>query len=194
MKESVHTIGEQTSETITPNLANRTNAEASELTTRQTQTTPEKSAPRLPPRWFVRAFWFGHRRVYRLTGGRLGLWRPKKNRWGALRLNTIGRRSGREHSVMVGYFEDGPNLVTMAMNGWGKGEPAWWLNLQTHPEVSVDLPDGHRLVTGRAAQGAERERLWSRWQQIDKDLDAYAELRMTETAVVVLEPRVAVNH
>ena len=39
---------------------------------------------------------------------------------------------------MVGYFEDGPNLVTMAMNGWADGEPAWWLNLQAHPEVSVD--------------------------------------------------------
>jgi len=26
--------------------------------------------------------------------------------------------------MMVGYFEDGPNLVTMAMNGWGDAEPA----------------------------------------------------------------------
>ncbi|MGZ9111606.1 MAG: hypothetical protein ACXW3X_11105, partial [Rhodoplanes sp.] len=45
-------------------------------------------------------------------------------------------RTGLERSVMVGYFEDGPNLVTMAMNGWGEGEPAWWLNLQSHPDAS----------------------------------------------------------
>ena len=43
--------------------------------------------------------------------------------------------------------------------------------------------------TGRAAQGNERERLWARWQEIDKNLDAYAARRSTETAIVILEPR-----
>jgi deazaflavin-dependent oxidoreductase (nitroreductase family) len=147
-----------------------------------------KAKPRLPPRWFIRRFWFAHRRLYRLTGGRVGLWRPKPNRWGALRLNTVGRRTGHERSAMVGYFEDGPNLVTMAMNGWGDGEPAWWLNLQAHPDTRVDLADGPRQVKARAAHGAERERLWSRWREIDKNLDAYAARRTTETAVVIFEP------
>ena len=145
--------------------------------------------PRLPPRWFMRFFWLNHRRLYNLTGGRVGLRRPKHNGWGVMRLTTIGRRSGQEHSVMVGYFEDDLNLVTMAMNGWGEGEPAWWLNLQAHPDVQVNLVDGSRLVTGRAAQGEERERLWTRWREIDKNLDGYAALRSTETAVVILEPR-----
>ena len=154
-----------------------------------TQMSKPKAKPRLPPRWFIRLFWFAHRRVYRLTRGRLGLWRPKPNGWGALRLTTVGRRTGRERSVMVGYFVDGPNLVTMAMNGWGEGEPAWWLNLQAHPDVRVDLADGSRLVTGRAARGEERERLWSRWREIDKNLEGYAARRPTETAVVILEPR-----
>jgi hypothetical protein len=90
---------------------------------------------------------------------------------------------------MVGYFEDGPNLVTLAMNGWGDGEPAWWLNLQASPDVRADLPDGPRLVRGRAACGEERERLWDRWRQIDKNLDGYAARRSRETAVVILEPR-----
>jgi deazaflavin-dependent oxidoreductase (nitroreductase family) len=147
------------------------------------------AAARVPPRWFVRTFWLAHRSVYRLTRGRLGLWRPKPNGWGAMRLTTVGRRSGRERSVMVGYFEDGPNLVTMAMNGWSEGEPAWWLNLQAHPEARADLPDGPVLVTGRAAVGEERERLWAQWREIDKDLDAFAARRSGETAVVVLEPR-----
>lgn len=148
-----------------------------------------KSKPRLPPRWFVRLFWFAHRRVYRLTGGRVGLWRPKPNGWGAARLTVVGRRTGAERSVIVGYFEDGPNLVTLAMNGWGDGEPAWWLNLQANPDARVDVRGGDRLVTGRAAQREERERLWSRWREIDKNLDAYAARRSTETAVVILEPR-----
>ena len=148
-----------------------------------------QAKPRLPPRWFMRLFWFTHRRLYRLTGGRLGLWRPKPNGEGVLHLRTVGRRTGLERSVMIGYFEDGPNLVTMAMNGWGEGEPAWWQNLQAHPDARVDLADGPRRVTGRAARGDERERLWSRWRASNKNLDAYAALRSTETAVVILEPQ-----
>jgi deazaflavin-dependent oxidoreductase (nitroreductase family) len=150
---------------------------------------PTSKTPRLPPRWLIRLVWFSHRGLYRVTGGRLGLRRPKTNGWGVMRLITIGCRTGRERSVMVGYFEDGPDLVTMAMNGWGEGEPAWWLNLRAHPEIQVDLADGPRLVTGRAARGDERERLWARWREIDKNLDAYAARRSTETEVVILEPR-----
>jgi deazaflavin-dependent oxidoreductase (nitroreductase family) len=143
---------------------------------------------RLPPRWFVVSFWHVHRWIVRLT--KRGLWRPRPGKWGALRLTTVGRRSGEPRSVIVGYFEDGPNLVTMAMNGWGTAEPAWWLNLQAHPQAAVDVARGDRReVLGRAATGEERERLWQRWREIDKNLDGYAARRPRETAVVVLEPR-----
>jgi deazaflavin-dependent oxidoreductase (nitroreductase family) len=105
-----------------------------------------------------------------------------------MHLTTTGRRTGQERSVILGYLDDGPNVVTMAMNGWASGEPAWWLNLQANPEASVDLSDGQRTVTGRAAQGEERSRLWERWRELDTNLDAYAALRSAETAVVILEP------
>ena len=76
------------------------------------------------------------------------------------------------------------------MNGWGEAEPAWWLNLQAHPEAVVDLAGGlRREVVGRAATGEERERLWQRWRELDENLDAYAARRPRETAVVVLERR-----
>jgi F420H(2)-dependent quinone reductase len=146
-------------------------------------------APWLPPRWFIRSAWSVHRALYRLTAGRVGLWPPKGDKWGAMRVTATGRRTGRPRSVIVGYFEDGPNLVTMAMNGWGSGEPAWWLNLQAHPDAEVHLAGGPRPVTAHAATGEERARLWARWREIDKNLDAYAALRSTETAVVVFEPR-----
>jgi F420H(2)-dependent quinone reductase len=145
--------------------------------------------PRLPPRWFVRAFWSAHRAVYRATAGRLGLWRAGQRRWGTLRLTTVGRRSGRERSVILGYLDDGANLVTIAMNGWADGEPAWWLNLRAHPDASVALATGSRLVRARVAEGDERARLWDRWRAIQPKLDEYAALRSSPTAVVVLEPR-----
>ena len=82
---------------------------------------------------------------------------------------TIGRRTGEERTVILGYFEDGPNLVTMAMNGWADPEPAWWLNLQAHPDATVDLAGG-RALHATAADREERPRLWARWAHYDKDL------------------------
>ena len=106
-----------------------------------------------------------------------------------MRLTTTGRRTGQQRSVILGYLDDGPNLITMAMNGWADAEPAWWLNLQSHPEAVVDLADGARTVRGWAAQGEERIRLWALWLELDTNLDNYAARRSGETAVVVLEPR-----
>ncbi|TXN32145.1 nitroreductase/quinone reductase family protein [Lacisediminihabitans profunda] len=146
------------------------------------------STPRLQPRWFIKLFWKAHRAAFRITGGRRGLWAARPERWGTLWLTTTGRRSGQERSVIVGYLEDGPNLVTMAMNGWGEAEPAWWLNLQANPRARVRLAEGTREVVAHAAIGEERVRLWDRWRALDKDLDGYARRRPAETAVVVLEP------
>ena len=142
----------------------------------------------LPPRLFVRVAWVVHRAIYRLTRGRRGLWEPTAEAFGTMRLNTVGRHSGRPRVAIVGYYEDGRNLVTLAMNGWADAEPAWWLNLQAQPETTVELKDGVRTVRAHAAHGEERERLWARWRDFSDQYDAWAAMRSRETAVVVLEP------
>jgi F420H(2)-dependent quinone reductase len=144
--------------------------------------------PPLPPRWFIRLAWKVHRALFRITRGRRGLWPPRPQRFGTMRVSTIGRRSGQERPVILAYLEDGPNLVTLAMNGWGEGEPAWWLNLQAHPQARVQLPSGVRQVVARAATGPERDRLWQRWTLVDKNFDAFARHRTTPTTIIVLEP------
>ena len=156
-------------------------------------TQPELTRTRkLPPRFFVRAAWMLHRAGYAITGGRFGLWRPRTGgKFGTMRLRTVGRRSGQPRIAIVGYYEDGPNLVTLAMNGWADAEPAWWLNLQAQPDATVDLVDGSRAVHARVATGAERERLWTTFRDYPgwgDDLDALAARRSTERAVIVLEP------
>ena len=157
------------------------------------QTPANVTSARLPPRWFIRFFWSIHRAILRITGGRLGLRRATAGQWGMMRLTTTGRRSGQKRQAILGYFEDGPNVVTMAMNGWGEAEPAWWLNLQANPDTTVELPGGSRAVRGRAATPEERPRLWSRWAEYDGEekLASWASRRPRETAVVILEPREA---
>ena len=152
-------------------------------------TESQASPPRVPPRWFVHIAWRIHRGIYRITGGRKGLWVPQGTRkWGAFRLTTTGRRSGNPHSVILAYFEDGPNVVTMAMNGWGEGHPAWWLNLQANPAATAEVDGVVREVVAHAAAGEEHDQLWARWQEFDAKLGAYAAARETDTAVVVLVP------
>jgi deazaflavin-dependent oxidoreductase (nitroreductase family) len=147
----------------------------------------------LPRRSMIKVFWTLHRAIVRVTGARVGLQRPvASKKFGMLRLTTIGRRSGRTRVAMVGYYEDGPNLVTLAMNGWGTTEPAWWLNLLAVPEARVETLDGPRTVVARAATGAERDRLWARFVDFPgwgEDLDGLTALRRRDTAVVVFEPR-----
>jgi deazaflavin-dependent oxidoreductase (nitroreductase family) len=129
--------------------------------------------------------WALHRALYSVSGGRRGLGPPKDDHYGTLRLHTVGRKTGKERIAIVGYKEDGPNLVTVAMNGWSDPEPAWWLNLQAHPEATVDLHDGPRAVTGRRANADEQTRVF----KVAKDVNPYAALRSRDTTVVILEPR-----
>lgn len=151
----------------------------------------EKPSPRVP-RWLVRTIWIVHRAAYSVTGGRFGLRPATSNQWGMLRLTTVGRRSGQRRVAIVGFIEDGGNLVTPAMNGWADPDPAWWLNLQANPGASVVLPDGSsRAVTARAAVGDERSRLWNRFVGLGSSAfsNASAATRSRETAIVILEPR-----
>ena len=160
------------------------------ITQKETTTdTGEATPPRVPPRWFVHGAWRVHRGLYKLSGGRF-LWKTSNKRgWGALRLTTIGRKSGQERSVIVGYLEDGPDLVLLAMNGWDEGHLAWWLNLETNPDAVVRLQDQDpRRVHATEAEGEDRDRLWQRWAAVQPQLDGFAGQRSTKTPVVVLEP------
>ena len=153
---------------------------------------------KVPPRALIRTFWALHKGIVRLSGGRIGLWRPRQaKRFGVMGLQTVGRRSGRDRLVIVGYFEDGPNLVSLAMNGWAGRPPAWWLNLEADPQASVILPTGMRSFRARRATGAERGRLWARFEEFPgwgDDLDVRASQRSAETPVVVFEPSGAADH
>jgi F420H(2)-dependent quinone reductase len=159
-----------------------------------TDGTLERGSTRLPPRWIIRVVWAAHRAVHRFSGGRRGLAHPKGpgGQFGYLRLETIGRRSGARRAAILGYVEDERNLVTLAMNGWADTDPAWWLNLQAKPDASVELKGGaRRSVRARAAVGEERQRLWAVLHEVRGygDVDAFAGLRSSATAVVILEPR-----
>lgn len=152
-------------------------------------TDEKQKSPWLPPRWFIRAAWWFHRRLYAAGGARF-LRRPRADQAGMLRLTTVGRRTGQERSVIVSYVPDGSSYVTLAMNGWADPPPAWWLNLLAHPDAVVETVDGRQRVRAREATGPDRERLWKVLAASDDgwgELDDFAARRSHPTPVVVLE-------
>jgi hypothetical protein len=76
--------------------------------------------PKVPPPWFVHA-WRVHPALYRLSGGRF-LWTTSNKRgWGALRLTTVGRKSGQERSGGLTAVTRNPQPVpTVAACGGGR--------------------------------------------------------------------------
>ncbi len=141
--------------------------------------------PTSPDQVDVKLFGNDHVRVYRETGGARGYdWNGSE----ILLLTTTGRKSGEERTIPLCFARDGDNLVIVASKGGAPTHPAWYLNLQADPEVTVQVKDKVFAATARTAQSPERERLWpialTAWPLYDN----YQHKTDREIPVVVLEP------
>ena len=137
----------------------------------------------------IRAMGRSHRAIYRLTRGRvLG----RVAGMPVLLLTTTGRRSGRERTTPLTYFESGSDLVIVASNGGEDSPPAWWLNLQDNPEATITTGTRSRPVTARAATDEEHAHLWPTITATHEGYAAYA-LRTTRPIPVVLLSRTKEN-
>jgi deazaflavin-dependent oxidoreductase (nitroreductase family) len=124
--------------------------------------------------------------LYRRSGGKIG-----GKMFGApvLLLTTTGRKSGRSWTVPVMYQIDGDRWVIIASNGGSAKHPAWWLNLRSQPDASVQIGRETYPVTAAETAGEERERLWRRMADMYKGYDGYARKTTREIPVVVLQRR-----
>ena len=75
-------------------------------------------------------------------------------------LTTKGARSGLARTAILAYTRDGARYVVAASKSGAPTHPAWYHNLDAHPEVTVEV--GGTTFAGRAtaASGKERDRLW----------------------------------
>jgi deazaflavin-dependent oxidoreductase (nitroreductase family) len=106
-----------------------------------------------------------------------------------LLLTTTGRKSGRSWTVPVMYQTDGDRWVIIASNGGNAKHPAWWLNLRSRPEASVQIGRETFLVSATETAGEQREYLWRRMADMYKGYDAYARKTTRRIPVVLLQKR-----
>ena len=133
----------------------------------------------------LKAGWWIHRKLYRLSGGRMG---RRVNGFEVLLLTTRGRKTGAPRDVMLQMLPHREGWAVAASHAGEDREPAWRLNLQARPEADIQIRDLRVRVRAREATGAEREELWERFVAVDDAYAEYAERTSRVIAVVVLEP------
>jgi deazaflavin-dependent oxidoreductase (nitroreductase family) len=128
-----------------------------------------------------------HRGLLKISGSRLG-W--KVQNMPVLELTTIGRKSGRPHTVMLtSPVQEGTALVVVASRGGDDQAPAWFLNLQDNPDVGVSLKGAAmQRMRARVAAPQERVRLWPLIVADHKNYAAYQTKTERQIPLVLLEP------
>jgi deazaflavin-dependent oxidoreductase (nitroreductase family) len=126
-----------------------------------------------------------HKRVYRLTGGRIG---GQIGKLPVLLLTTIGRKSGLPRTQPLAFTRVGDGYAVVASKGGAAHHPLWYLNLRANPLAEVTVGRETQRVRARDAQGGEREHLWRALADLYPGYDRYAQKTSRRIPVVVLEP------
>jgi deazaflavin-dependent oxidoreductase (nitroreductase family) len=140
----------------------------------------------VPSDWSLKLMNGLHRAVLTATAGRLG-WQAQA--MPVLELTTVGRRTGRAHTVLLtSPWHEGASLIVVASRGGDDREPAWLLNLRAHPDVEVARRGGARQpMRARVATAAERARLWPLITAAHRNYAGYQAKTSREIALVWLE-------
>lgn len=77
-------------------------------------------------------------------------------------LTTSGRKSGILRTVPVIGFEDGNDRVVVASKAGSPEHPAWFLNLETNPNVTVQVGSDVYRAKAVITSPEERARLWEK--------------------------------
>lgn len=105
-----------------------------------------------------------------------------------LLLTTLGRISGRSHTVPLLYLQDGETLVVVASWGGRDHHPDWYLNLVARPATTVNLRGVDRSVMARTADAGERAIWWQSVQEAYRGYEEYQSRTRREIPIVLLEP------
>jgi deazaflavin-dependent oxidoreductase (nitroreductase family) len=98
-------------------------------------------------------------------------------------LTTRGARSGRPHTVVIGFRPSDDKYVVIASGNGAKSHPAWYRNLLADPQATVEVGDKKVEVRARTAEGDERDKMAALVDYLPRQ----QQLTSREIPVVVLE-------
>ena len=107
-----------------------------------------------------------------------------------LRLWTVGRKSGRDRSVLLLYLDDGSRVIVVASYGGHSEHPEWWKNLIAEPNCRIwSAKRGAEEMAASELEGDEREAVWERLISMYSPYTAYQEKTSRKIPLIALSPR-----
>jgi deazaflavin-dependent oxidoreductase (nitroreductase family) len=105
-----------------------------------------------------------------------------------LLMHTVGRKSGQKHTIPIAYFTVNSGYYVIGSN-WGQEKnAAWYYNLKSQPELTIELGGRELLVHSREAEGEEYDRLWANAVEHHPNYLHYKEMTSRHIPIMVFEP------
>ncbi|MEH6610650.1 MAG: nitroreductase/quinone reductase family protein [Halioglobus sp.] len=124
-----------------------------------------------------------HKLLYQLSGGRFGA----RMGWiDVVLVTTVGRKSGKERVVPIACYPHKDSVVVSASNSGLASHPAWYLNMQANPEITVKLGQQQFDAVAEEVPEEEREALWAKVVKINRHQGEYLEQSDREIPLVWL--------
>jgi deazaflavin-dependent oxidoreductase (nitroreductase family) len=131
-----------------------------------------------------------HVTLYRWTGGRIGGHHPGLPGARIALVDHIGAKSGARRTSPLMYHAQGGTVVVAASKAGEPRNPAWFHNLQAHPETTIQIGSQVRKVRARVASDAERDKLWPKFLAFYPGYEfLQRRARARRIPIVILEPR-----
>lgn len=133
----------------------------------------------------IQLFMAIHVRLYRLTSGKFG---GDMRGFKVLLLSVIGRKSGKQRTVPLGFFERPGGYVVVASNGGQPTHPSWYHNLKSHPQVTIQVFDKVIPAAAEILAGEERTQMWQQIVAIAPPFAEYEKQTSREIPLIFLRP------
>jgi deazaflavin-dependent oxidoreductase (nitroreductase family) len=103
-------------------------------------------------------------------------------------MTSTGAKTGEPRRAILTYSRDGNDYVVAGSASGAPTDPAWLLNVEANPEVTVEAEARQFQARATVADGADRDRLWERHVEALPHFAAYPEQSGRVIPMVRLTP------
>ena len=120
---------------------------------------------------------------FRANGGRVAQFEGRP----LLLLHHKGARTGTERVNPLVFLPVGDDFAVFGSKAGADANPAWFHNLQVHPDTTIEVGTETIPVRARVAEGDERTRIWDEQKRVNSNFAEYETLTTRQIPVVILE-------
>ena len=120
---------------------------------------------------------------FRANGGRVAQFEGRP----LLLLHHKGAKSGTDRVNPLVFLPVGDDFAVFGSKAGADTNPAWYHNLQAHPDTTIEVGTETIPVRARVAEGDERTRIWEEQKRENSNFAEYETLTTRQIPVVILE-------